>query len=243
MTTSLGNELVLNAIKRHVAAAIGQVGQPKIGVVTSVDPSTYTARVTIQPEGVLSGWLPIGTAMVGGGYGVVSTPSPGEQVLLLPTEGNTEHAVIIARIFSQAATPPKTFTDQYNQGDTSFVQPGEVALVHQSGAFLRLINGTIVINGNVTVNGTVHATNTITSDVDVVAVRDVVADRNISSTGNTSGGGFISAAKDVDAGQDVNGARNVNDFHGPMGNLRNHYNSHSHPDPQGGNVGPTTQPD
>lgn len=37
MTTSLGNELVLNAIKRHVAAAIGQVGQPKIGVVTSVD--------------------------------------------------------------------------------------------------------------------------------------------------------------------------------------------------------------
>lgn len=230
MTTSLGNELVLNAIKRHVAAAIGQVGQPKIGVVTSVDPSTYTARVTIQPEGVLSGWLPIGTAMVGGGYGVVSTPSPGEQVLLLPTEGNTEHAVIIARIFSQAATPPKTFTDQYNQGDTSFVQPGEVALVHQSGAFLRLINGTIVINGNVTVNGTIHATNTITSD------QDLVAEHNIQATGQTSGGGYITAVHDISA------QGNVADFHGQLNGLRAHYNGHTHAD-ESGFVGATTQPD
>lgn len=231
MTTSLGNELVLNAIKRHVAAAIGQVGQPKIGVVTSVDPSTYTARVTIQPEGVLSGWLPIGTAMVGGGYGVVSTPSPGEQVLLLPTEGNTEHAVIIARIFSQTATPPQTFTDQYNQGDTSFVQPGEVALVHQSGAFLRLINGTIVINGNVTVNGTIHATNTITSD------QDLVAEHNISCTGQTSGGGFVTVAHDIKADGDVS------DGHGALSALRGHYDAHIHTDSHGDTTGTPTPQD
>lgn len=237
MTTSVANDLLLNAVKRHVAAAIGQVGQPKVGVVTSVDPSTYTARVTIQPEGVLSGWLPIATAMVGGGWGVVSPPSPGEQVLLLPTEGNTEHAVIVGRIFSQAALPPKTFTDQYNQGQTSFAQPGEVALVHQSGAFLRLIDGMVVINGNVTVNGTIHATNTITSD------EDLVANRNISSTGETEGGGYINATQNIHTNQSVVADQFVSDFHGSLSTLRNHYNSHSHPDPQGGNVGPTTQPD
>ena len=32
---------------------------PRFGTVSSVDPGTATARVTLQPEGVLSGWLPL----------------------------------------------------------------------------------------------------------------------------------------------------------------------------------------
>ena len=50
---------LLNALKAQGAAQDQAGGAPRFGIVTSVDPSTATARVTLQPEGVLTGWLPL----------------------------------------------------------------------------------------------------------------------------------------------------------------------------------------
>jgi phage baseplate assembly protein gpV len=134
-------ERFLNAVKAHAASLdLGQA-QPRFGLVTSVDPSSATARVSLQPEGVLSGWLPVLSPWVGAGWGMACPPTPGDQVLVLAQEGDAEHGLIVGRAFSLSQAPPAA-------------PAGEFWLVHSSGTFLKLQNdGAVHINGNVSVTG------------------------------------------------------------------------------------------
>ena len=86
-----------NALKSQAAALDRSRGQPRFATVASVDPARYAARVTLQPEDVLTGWLPILSPWVGAGWGLVCPPSPGDQVLVLPQEGDGEHGVVVRR--------------------------------------------------------------------------------------------------------------------------------------------------
>src|SRR5882672_10845701 len=114
---------ILNIIKQH-AGALDQGGsQPRFAIVTSVNPTNATAKVTLQPEGVLSGWLPVLAPWVGGGWGLYCPPSPGDQVLILAQEGDAEHGIIIGRAFSDTLAPPAT-------------PVGELWLVHKVGSFI-----------------------------------------------------------------------------------------------------------
>ena len=134
----------LNIIKAHANTLDSMRGQPRFGTVTSTDCGTYTARVMLQPEGVLSGWLPILTPWVGAGWGVVCPPAPGDQVMVLAQEGKADQGVIIGAAFSTVRAPPD-------------VPLGELWLVHGSGSFIRLQNdGTIRINGDVHVSGELY---------------------------------------------------------------------------------------
>ena len=56
-------ERLLNVIKQYAGGLDQGGGQPRFGIVTSVNPAAATARVTLQPEGVLSGWLPVPVAV------------------------------------------------------------------------------------------------------------------------------------------------------------------------------------
>ena len=47
----------LNAVKAHAGALDRGQGQPRFATVASVDPARYAARVSLQPEGVLTGWV------------------------------------------------------------------------------------------------------------------------------------------------------------------------------------------
>lgn len=139
----------LNTLKGQSAALDQGSGQPRFGVVTSVDPGSYTARVTLQPEGVLTGWLPILSPWTGTGWGIVCPPTPGDQVLVLPQEGDAEHGVIVGRNFSDRQRPPV--------GDAGPVPAGELHIVHATGTRLRLGNDgsvTIAAQGSVTINAT-----------------------------------------------------------------------------------------
>lgn len=196
---------LMNAVKRHVAAMIGQVGQTRIGVICSVNTDTYQARVMLQPENVQSGWLPVAAAMVGGGWGIVSPPSVGEQVVIEPQEGDAEHGIITGRIFSTKQAPPKTYTDQYDQGTTTSVQAGEFGLVHKDGTFIRLVDGKVLIHGDLYVDGIIRAT------------KDITSDQNVKATLN------------VEATVDVTAGRDVSDVHGTVELFRQAYDHHSHP--------------
>lgn len=133
-----------NAIKSHAASLDKSTGQVKFGTVTSVDSRNATARVLIQPEGVLSGWLPVLSQWIGNGWGMVCTLNPGDQVLLVPQEGDIEQGVIIGRSFSDKKMPP-------------VVPGGEFWLVHQSGCSLKICNdGTVRISGDLHVEGNVY---------------------------------------------------------------------------------------
>ena len=135
---------LLNALKAQGANQDQGSGAPRFGTVTFVDPSTATARVTLQPEGVLTGWLPLLTPWVGNGWGLVCPPPVGAQVLVLPQEGDAEHGLIIAASWSAQTTPPAA-------------PVGEFWLVHQSGSYLKLQNdGTIQVKGDLHVAGDVY---------------------------------------------------------------------------------------
>lgn len=136
-------ERLLNAIKAHAAAQDASSGQPRFGSVTSVDPAAGTARVRLQPDGVLTGWLPVLSPWVGAGWGMSCPPSPGDQVLVVPQEGDAEHGAVVARAWSAGAAVPAT-------------PVGELWLTHRSGSFVRLLNdGTVAVKGDLHVDGEV----------------------------------------------------------------------------------------
>jgi hypothetical protein len=72
---------LLNALKGQGANQDQASGTPRFGLVTSVDPATATARVTLQPEGVLRlappphalGWQWLGPRLPT----IARRPSPG----------------------------------------------------------------------------------------------------------------------------------------------------------------------
>jgi phage baseplate assembly protein V len=140
----------LNLVKSHATQLDQGWAQPRLATVSSVDPATYTARVMVQPEGLLSGWLPIAAAWVGNGWGVACAPTPGDQVIVLWQEGDAEQGLIIGRLWSQATPPPAA-------------PSGEFWLVHSSGSYLKLHNdgsmqssaGTWTHHGSIVVSGDV----------------------------------------------------------------------------------------
>ncbi len=137
-------ERFLNALKAQAGALDQFAGQPRFGTVTSVDPDTAAARVKLEPEGVLSGWLPVLSSWTGSGWGMVCPPTPGDQVLVLSQEGDSEHGVIVGRAFSDAQRPPSA-------------PAGEFWLVHKSGTAIKLVNdGTVQIKGDLHVDGDVY---------------------------------------------------------------------------------------
>jgi len=125
------------------------MAQPRFAIITSVDPNSMTARVLLQPESVLSGWLPVLSPWIGAGWGMSCPPSPGDQVLVLAQEGDAEHGIVVGRAFSSTATAPSAAA-------------GEFWLVHASGSFVKLLNdGTIQIQGNVTITGDLHVSGSV----------------------------------------------------------------------------------
>lgn len=134
----------MNALKGE-AGRLDQIqAQPRFGLVTSVDPVNATVRVMMQPEAVLSGWLPILSPWVGAGWGMSCPPSPGDQVLVLAQEGDAEHGVVVGRAFSSVANAPPA-------------PAGELWLVHKSGSFLKLVSdGSVQISGDLHVAGDVY---------------------------------------------------------------------------------------
>ncbi len=117
----------LNLVKAQSAQIDQGWAQPRLGVVASVDPATCTARVIVQPEGVLSGWLPILSSWIGAGWGMTCPPSPGDQVLLNWQEGDAEQGIILGCLWSTVASTPQT-------------PVGELWLTHKTGSFLKLQN-------------------------------------------------------------------------------------------------------
>lgn len=118
--------------------------QPRMAVVTSSDPATGSARVLLQPEGVLSGWLPVLTQWAGAGWGISCPLAPGDQVFVIPQEGDAENGIIVGRVCSNSARPP----------DAAI---GEIILRHQSGSSLRLLNsGIVCVHGDLHVAGDIY---------------------------------------------------------------------------------------
>ena len=147
---------IVNWVKGMASVSASAFGQPRFGIVSSVNPNDGSAKVTLQPENVLTGWLPVLAQWVGGGWGMYAPLMGGEQVLVLPQEGDGTSGVIVGRAWSDQMRPPAA-------------QAGELWFVHNTGSYLKMLNdGTIRMSGNaflvgnLNVDGNISATGDIT---------------------------------------------------------------------------------
>ena len=145
-----------NAVKGRAGGLDGLAGVARFGLVSSYDPANYAARVMLQPENILSGWLPILSSWVGAGWGLAAPLTPGDQVLVLMQEADSEHGVIAGCVWSAVDKP-------------LLAPSGELWVQHQSGSFLKLHNDgtismqapTVLISGNLMVSGDIADQNGI----------------------------------------------------------------------------------
>ena len=173
-----------NAVKGHVANMLSQMGQPRMGRVTNVDPARALVRVSYDEEGTISGWLPIAQLGAGGGMSVVCLPTPGTQVFVAPDMGSQEHGVVLGAVHSTQARPGQV-TPYGGDGQVPLV-PGEPTIMGPNGQYIRLtqagnieMHGPLRVDGNITTTGNMTtgsgATGTFRSvDGKVISVRNGV---------------------------------------------------------------------
>lgn len=101
--------MILSTVERWAGGRYSE----RHGLVTSYDPDKHLAKVTFQPEGQESGWLPIETGHIGDGYGIATGLQPGDgkekgdQVIIRFQEGDFESGKIVQRVHSDDQKPPK----------------------------------------------------------------------------------------------------------------------------------------
>ena len=135
------NEL-LGAARIQAALQNSRRVYQKIGIVTSYDPERYQARVELQPEGILTGWLPISSQWVGANWGLFMPPSIDQHVKVEFIEASLDAGIITGMQFSDAFPPIS-------------VPAGEMLMQHKAGSLLQFHN-----------DGTVHlvSAGTLTSE-------------------------------------------------------------------------------
>lgn len=150
-----------NHMRLQAAMVAGLVGKPKVGLVTSYDGDVgaYLVKVTIQPEGYETGWLPIEALQGGNGWGIYAAPHIGDQAVIHFLEGDREVGWCSGFLPSDVDAPPA-------------VPEGEIHLIHKDGAYLKfLTGGEVLLNApeGVRVTAEVHVTGSLSTTGNLMA--------------------------------------------------------------------------
>jgi phage baseplate assembly protein V len=144
-------------VVRICTAMLAQYGQHKYGTVTGVNPDgSHTAKVTFQPEGVTSSWLPVLTPQIG----VTNLPMDGDQVLVAPTEGNTTDGVIIGGVYSDLQRAPLGKSGEVwavnrtTQDFMTITNDGKISMSASTALNMSIKDGTIAATGTITLSAT-----------------------------------------------------------------------------------------
>src|SRR5579883_2404718 len=119
-------EDILNRVRLEVWRIIARFAHPVTGIIQSYDPQTHAVKVQYQPSGNLSGWIPLGAAGVGNGWGVYVGPHIGQAVTIGFHYGDHEAPFIISRQVTESDPPVA-------------VNEGEIAIKHESGTLISLL--------------------------------------------------------------------------------------------------------
>ncbi len=114
-----------NAIRLQALRAMSDLATSRVGLITSFDPGAWAVRVALQPDGFLSGWLPLASPWIGNGWGMLAAPNVGDMVAVHFFGGDLEAGFVESRFFNDVDRPLP-------------VQAGEFWLVHASGATIKL---------------------------------------------------------------------------------------------------------
>ena len=172
----------IETVKLHAAVQAGALGQPRHALVTSVDATSHSVKVSIQPEGVESGWIP-DAAIAANGLRIACPSEIGTQVLVVPVEGDAEHPVVVARLFDVSIVPPMS------PATGKPVQPGEIGIFLDGGCYMHLSQGSVFLNGKIIIHGSVQV------DGDVVAAGISLVEhihKGVQTGGGVSGPAIVS---------------------------------------------------
>lgn len=140
---------LLNAMRAQALLAASGRASKCVGIVSGYSPNKYMAKVKLQPSGIETGWLPIGSEWVGNGWGLFAPPSIGVMVEVDFFGDDRDVGFIGKQLFN-------------NEDMALAVPAGEFWLVHQSGSSLKFKNdGSVELvssaNLTATVGGSMNA--------------------------------------------------------------------------------------
>lgn len=177
---------------RDIQRLVGDIARE--GTIASVDLANGTCTVQLADE-LTTGEIPWLCSRVGKTR-VWSPPSVGEQVLVLATEADTERAIIIGSLSSDAHPHPASDGStliEFEDRATISYDPATHALMAYLPAdatVLLVARGGIHFTGDLTVDGDIRSTGTVTGDTDVVGAGKSLKDHrhtNVQSGAAVSG--------------------------------------------------------
>ena len=155
--------------------SMGSFAGTRQGLISAYDPKEYAIKVSLQPTGEETGWIPLGTPWAGNGFGFAAGPMIGAEVEVDFDSGT----IGVGMAGSQF----------YNNEDRCPGPPsGELWIVHQSGSLLKFLNsGAVVIqdkSGTVfSLNGNGTSTHTASNGMTINA--------NMQNNGNFQSSGSV----------------------------------------------------
>lgn len=238
---------LLNNMRQQALGVLNTIDCVRIGTVQSYNPNTYSCTVLLQPEEIITGWLPIISPWAGNGWGVFCPPVAGAAVAIIPREGALDAAMLLPAFFNDVERPLPC-------------PQGEFWLVHKSGSCLKFLNNgdveivtqrdlmatvgrnlDVTVAGNATLEASGNLDATITGNATITAQK-VTADAPLTKcTGNLDVTGSLTVGLTISATGSITSAANVSDATSTMQADRVIYNGHTHNDPQGGVTGPPNQ--
>ena len=220
---------MLNAMRQQAAQVAGERASTRLGNISSYDPANHAVRVQLQPEGNVTGWIPLLTPWSGNGWGMFCAPTVGDMVEVQFQEADHDAAMCCLRLYNDQNRPLT-------------VPSGEFWVVHKSGAFFKLLTSgaatfsdahgaTVTLNGDGSITSAATTWNhtgpvNITGNVAITGTETV--------TGKITGQGGMALSGGTGATVTGNMAITGGNVTADSISLK----THTHTDPQGGTVGP-----
>lgn len=133
---------MLNEMRRQAINTVNNRACTRLGTIVGYDSANYLVRVSIEPDGNLTRWIPLLSPWVGNGWGMFCPPTIGDQVEVEFQEADYDAPISCMRFYTDANRPLN-------------VPSGEFWVVHKSGSLLKFHNDgsvELVSNSNLTLN-------------------------------------------------------------------------------------------
>ena len=225
---------LLNVMRREAQQAAQGVATVRLGLVASYDPANYSVKVALQPDGVLTNWMPLTSPWVGNGWGLFCPPTVGDMVEVQFQEGDMGSGFACLRFYNDADRPLSC-------------PPGEFWVVHASGSFVKFHN-----DGSVEINSAANLVATVGGDANITVAGNItssaaqwnhtgpakitgqlVVTQSITGQGGMVISGGSGASITGNISQTSGGITSTGDIKAGAISLK----AHTHADPQGGTVG------
>jgi phage baseplate assembly protein V len=184
-----------NAMRLQALRAVGTKTHSRLGIITGYDPNKYSVKVSLQPEGIATGFIRFAAAWVGNGWGLFAPPSINDPVSVIFIDGELTASYAECCFFNNALVPLA-------------VPSGELWIVHALGQSVKFTNdGKLSLNDGHGASAVLNGDGTITSaaskwthtgEMDISGTVNITGTTNI--TGNATVSQTLTATTDVVGG-------------------------------------------